>query len=73
MTTPVAFAFALKNCYVWSFLKVPTVFLKYFWLLDPGGGFASESETAARPFQNRNSRYETVSEVKRLKTYNGYM
>jgi hypothetical protein len=33
-------------------------------LLDPGGGFTSE--TAARRFQKRNGRYETVSEVKRL-------
>jgi hypothetical protein len=33
-------------------------------LLDPGGGFASEN--AARRFQMRNGRYETVSEVKRL-------
>jgi hypothetical protein len=34
-------------------------------LLDPGGGFASE--TAARRFQKLNGRYETVSEI-----YNGY-
>jgi hypothetical protein len=39
--------------------------------LDPGGGFASE--TAARQFQRRNCRYVTVSEVKRLYIYNGYM
>jgi hypothetical protein len=32
-------------------------------LLDPGGGFSSE--TAARRFQKRNGRYETASEVKR--------
>jgi hypothetical protein len=37
-------------------------------LLDPGGGFTSK--TAAQRFQNR---YETVSEVKRLQIYNGYM
>ena len=40
-------------------------------LLDPGGGF--NSETAARRFQKLNGRYETVSEVKRLQIYNGYM
>ena len=37
-------------------------------LLDPGGGFTYE--TAARRFQKRNGRYETVSEVKRLRIYN---
>jgi hypothetical protein len=31
------------------------------------------SETAARRFQKGNGRYETVSEVKRLQIYNGYM
>jgi hypothetical protein len=40
-------------------------------LLDPGGGFTSE--TAARRFQKRNGRYETVSEVKRLQIYSGYI
>jgi hypothetical protein len=40
-------------------------------LLDPGGGFTSE--TAARRFQKGNSRYETVSEVKRLEIYNGHV
>jgi hypothetical protein len=40
-------------------------------LLDPGGGF--NSENAARRFQKRNGRYETVSEVKRLQIYNGYI
>jgi hypothetical protein len=40
-------------------------------LLDPVGGFIFE--TAARRFQKRNGRYETVSEVKRLQIYNGYM
>jgi hypothetical protein len=40
-------------------------------LLDPGGGFTSE--TAARRFQKSNGRYETVLEVKRLQIYNGYM
>ena len=40
-------------------------------LLDPGGGF--DSEIAARRFQKRNDRYETVSEVKQLQIYNGYM
>lgn len=40
-------------------------------LLDPGGGFTSE--TATRRFQKWNGRYETVSEVKRLQIYNGYM
>jgi hypothetical protein len=40
-------------------------------LLDPGD--RSASETAARRFQNRNGRYETVSEVKRLQIYNGHM
>ena len=39
-------------------------------LLDPGGGFTSE--TAARRFQKRNGRYETVPEVKRLQIYNRY-
>jgi hypothetical protein len=34
---------------------------------DAGGRFASE--TAARRFQKQNGRYETVSEVKRLKIY----
>jgi hypothetical protein len=43
--------------------------LKCFWLLDPGGA----SETAARRFQNRNGRYETVSEVKQLQICNGDM
>ena len=33
-------------------------------LLDPGGGFRSETAV---------TRYITVSEVKRLKIYNGYM
>ena len=49
--------------------RSPNGFLKV--LLDPGGGLTSE--TAARRFQKQNSRYETVSEVKRLKIYNGYM
>jgi hypothetical protein len=40
-------------------------------LLDPAGGFTSE--TAARQFQNLNGRYETVSEVQRLQIYNSYM
>ena len=35
------------------------------------GGFTSE--TAARRFKKWNGRYETVSEVKRLQIYNGYM
>jgi hypothetical protein len=41
--------------------RSPNGFLKV--LLDPGGGFTSE--TAARRFQKLNGRYETVSEVKR--------
>ena len=49
--------------------RSPNGFLKV--LLDPGGGLTSE--TAARWFQKQNGRYETVSEVKRLKIYNGYM
>ena len=49
--------------------RSPNGFLKP--LLNPGGGFTSE--TAARRFQNRNGRYETVSEVKRLQIYNGYI
>jgi hypothetical protein len=49
--------------------RSPNGFLKA--LLDPGGGF--NSETAARRFQKGNGRYETVSEVKRLKFYNGFM
>jgi hypothetical protein len=40
-------------------------------LLNPGGG--SASETAVWRFQTRSSRYLTVSEVKRLNIYNGYM
>ena len=48
ITTPVVSA--LKNCYMSSFLEVPSD-ISYH--LDPGGGFASEA--AARP----------VSEVKR--------
>jgi hypothetical protein len=40
-------------------------------LLDPGDSFTSE--TAARRFQKRNGCYETVSEVKWLQVYNGYM
>jgi hypothetical protein len=40
-------------------------------LLDPGGGFISE--TATRRSQKRNGRYETVSEAKRLQIYNGNM
>jgi hypothetical protein len=40
-------------------------------LLDPGGGFTSEA--AARRFQKRTGRYETVSEVKWLQIYNGYV
>jgi hypothetical protein len=40
-------------------------------LLDPGGGFTSEN--TARRFQKRGGRYETVSEVKRLHIYNGYI
>jgi hypothetical protein len=41
-------------------------------LLDPGGGFTSE--TAARRFQKQNGRYVTVSEVKRFHIiYNGYI
>jgi hypothetical protein len=39
-------------------------------LLDPGGGLTSE--TAARR-QKRNGRCATVSEVKRLQIYNGYV
>jgi hypothetical protein len=39
--------------------------------MDPGGGFTSE--TAARRFQKRNGRYETVSEVEQLEICNGYM
>jgi hypothetical protein len=34
-------------------------------LLDPGGRFASETETAVR-FQKKNGRYVIVSEAKRL-------
>jgi hypothetical protein len=49
---------ALKNYYIYSFLEVPADILNHFWLLGPGGRFASE--TAAR----RN--YITASEVKRL-------
>jgi hypothetical protein len=41
-------------------------------LLDTGGGFTSETETAARRLQKWNFRYVTVSEVKRLQIYNGY-
>jgi hypothetical protein len=41
--------------------------------LDPGPGDRFASETAARRFQKRNGRYETVSEVKRLQIYNGYI
>jgi hypothetical protein len=40
-------------------------------LLDPGGGFTSK--TAVRWFQKRNGRYETVSELKRLKMHSGYV
>jgi hypothetical protein len=49
--------------------RSPNGFVKA--LLDPGGGFTSE--TPARRFQKRNGRYETVSEVKRLQIYNGYV
>jgi hypothetical protein len=54
-----------------SFLEAPADFLKHFWiqvavllLKPPHGGFRSETAVA---------RYETVSEVKRLQIYNGYM
>jgi hypothetical protein len=40
-------------------------------LPDPGGRFASE--TVAWRFQKWNGRYETVSEVKRLQIYTGYV
>jgi hypothetical protein len=40
-------------------------------LLDPGGGFTSE--TVALQFQKRNGRCVTVSEVKRLQIYSGYI
>jgi hypothetical protein len=54
---------------------VPAGILNHFWILDQGSGFASETETktAARRFQKRNGRYETVSEVKRLQIYSGYV
>ena len=39
--------------------------------LDPGGGFASK--TVTRRFEKRNGRYETDSEVERLKIYNGHV
>ena len=40
-------------------------------LLDPGGGFISE--TATRRFQKRNGRYITAPEAAWLNIYNGYM
>jgi hypothetical protein len=49
--------------------RSPNGFLKA--LPDLDGGFTSEN--AVRRFQKRNGCYETVSEVKRLQIYNGYM
>jgi hypothetical protein len=60
----------LKNHYENEKLsRSPNGFFKA--LPDPGGGFTSEN--AARRFQKRNGRYETVSEVKRLQIYSGYV
>jgi hypothetical protein len=44
-------------------------------LLDPGGRFASDSETAVRRFQKRNGRHVAVavSEAKRLQIYDGHV
>jgi hypothetical protein len=54
------------------YIGLPRISNGYFKpLLDPGGGFTSE--TAVRWFQKWNGRYVTVSEVRRLKIYNGYM
>jgi hypothetical protein len=46
-------------------------FLNHFWLLGPGGGFASE--ISARRFQKSNGHYVTASGAKRLQIYNGGM
>jgi hypothetical protein len=54
ITTPVVSAW--KNYYIWSFLEVPTDFLKYIWvqvaaslLKPPHGGFRSET-AVTKPF-----------------------
>jgi hypothetical protein len=67
-------------------VRTPGVFYKYFYnharrlrlekailkpLLNPGGRFTSE--TAARRLQKCNGRHATVSEVKRLQIYDGYI
>jgi hypothetical protein len=65
ITTPIASA--LKNYYI-ELSRNSSGYFKP--LLDPGGGFTSE--TAARRLQKCNGRYVTVSEVKRLQIYNGY-
>jgi hypothetical protein len=55
MTKPIVSA--LKNYYIWSFLEVPTDFLKCFWiqvavllLKLPHGGFRSET-AVTKPFR----------------------
>ena len=53
----------LKKLLLLELSRSPGGYFKPF--LDPDGGFPSE--TATRRFQNRKGRYETVSEVRRLK------
>jgi hypothetical protein len=62
ITTPIVSA--LKKLLYLELSRRPNGFFNFKVLLDPGGGF--NSETAARQFQKLNGRYETVSEVKRL-------